>query len=403
MINAYFDGAYNSVTSQAAYLHDYGQTLRVLGLNLPSVVEAHFAAEESGTSVLVMGTCTDGIANIQIPDVFLSEVGSFFCYIYDRTASSGKTVYKIKIPVTQRPDLPNETVNPSEQDVSYFEQVLAQMTSQTDRILNGLSIGTVETREAGENATASITAEGDTLSLNLGIPQGAKGEDGEGGGVGESTAGQTVTYNGTDYTCSEGAERFNNYSNNLAVGKNSHAEGDGTKAIGNYSHAEGGGNEASGIGAHAEGLGSKATGISAHAEGGGCQATSLQAHAEGSGTTASGANSHAEGGGTTANGMSSHAEGGSTYANAENQHVQGRYNVVDNSNKYADIVGNGTSDNNRSNAETTDWTGIKWLKTDVRCGGSDQDDYTNAISMVALANKLANLEARVAALEGGNG
>lgn len=134
MINAFFDGSCRSVSSQAAYLHDYGQTLRVVGLNLPSVVEAHFALEESGGSTLRAGSCSDGITTIPIPDSFLEEVGSFFCYIFDRGDTSGRTVYKIKIPVLKRADMPTETTEPSEQDVSYFEQVLAQIEEKAEEI-----------------------------------------------------------------------------------------------------------------------------------------------------------------------------------------------------------------------------------------------------------------------------
>lgn len=41
-----------------------------------------------------------------------------------------------------------------------------------------LTIGTVTTLDAGQNATASITGESPDLTLNLGIPKGAKGEPG---------------------------------------------------------------------------------------------------------------------------------------------------------------------------------------------------------------------------------
>ena len=134
LINAIFDGSYNFVTSQPAYLHDYGQVLRIFGLELPAVVEAHFASEESGASVLVMGTCEDGVARIPIPDAYLSENGSFWCYVYNRTASSGKTIHKIKIPVMQRAELPAETVNPSEDDSNYFAAVLAEINQRVDEI-----------------------------------------------------------------------------------------------------------------------------------------------------------------------------------------------------------------------------------------------------------------------------
>lgn len=47
-----------------------------------------------------------------------------------------------------------------------------------------LSIGTVTTLEAGQNATASMGGTAESPVLNLGIPRGAKGEPGEGGGAG---------------------------------------------------------------------------------------------------------------------------------------------------------------------------------------------------------------------------
>lgn len=47
-----------------------------------------------------------------------------------------------------------------------------------------LSIGTVTTLEAGQNATASMGGTAESPVLNLGIPRGAKGEPGQGGGAG---------------------------------------------------------------------------------------------------------------------------------------------------------------------------------------------------------------------------
>ena len=130
-------------------------------------------------------------------------------------------------------------------------------------------------------------------------------------------------------------EVFNNYENNVASGGYSHAEGFQTTASGGYSHAEG-----------------------------------FQ-------TTASGACSHAEGFQTTASSMCSHAEGWASIASGEYQHVQGIFNKEDTENKYAHIVGNGTSngtDINRSNAHTLDWDGNAWYQGDIRVGGTSYDD-----------------------------
>lgn len=143
--------------------------------------------------------------------------------------------------------------------------------------------------------------------------------------------------------------------NTQATGKDSHAEGVDCKAQEHASHAEGRGTTASGDSSHAEGIGSIASGESSHAEGA-------------RGTTASGAASHAEGVNAKAVGVCSHAEGTATIANGRDQHVQGRFNVADNDNKFADIVGNGNSEGLetvRSNAYALDWDGNLYLKGGV--------------------------------------
>lgn len=127
--------------------------------------------------------------------------------------------------------------------------------------------------------------------------------------------------------------------------------GDRTKATGENSHAEGTRCEALGDSSHAEGIQTKASG--------------LWSHVEGSQTRANGPGSHAEGTGSWATGPSSHAEGYGTEAAGEYQHVQGKHNVVDEANKFADIVGNGADILNKSNAYALDWNGNVYLKGGV--------------------------------------
>lgn len=116
-----------------------------------------------------------------------------------------------------------------------------------------------------------------------------------------------------------------------------------------------------GTGAHAEGLGTTAEGYVSHAEGQSTVAGAHSSHAEGNATVASGGSSHAEGTNTVASGSASHAEGEGTIANGHRSHVQGQYNVVDDKNMYAHIVGNGASKWDRSNAHTIDWNGNAWF------------------------------------------
>lgn len=94
------------------------------------------------------------------------------------------------------------------------------------------------------------------------------------------------------------------------------------------------------------------------------EASGICSHAEGSGTIARGNFSHSEGEGTIASGDGSHASGFYTEANEDNQTVIGKFNDFTIQNKVF-VVGNGRSDNARSNALTVDWNGDVKASRDV--------------------------------------
>lgn len=147
-----------------------------------------------------------------------------------------------------------------------------------------------------------------------------------------------------------------------AVGVASHAEGVRTLAYGYASHASGIDTDATGKASYTEGYETKASGNYSHAEGSITSASGSNAHAEGTVTLASGDYSHAEGGATTASGSNAHAEGSNTTAGGNYSHAQNNHTVAGyanqtamgsfNDNKSTNLleVGNGTDDDNRSNA-----------------------------------------------------
>lgn len=158
-----------------------------------------------------------------------------------------------------------------------------------------------------------------------------------------------------------------------ANGQFSHAEGSNTKANKYYSHSEGYYTIANGIYSHAEGN-SSSTGSdaeAAHAEGTNTQANGKSSHAEGTNTIASNMYAHAEGWYTTASGESSHAEGDGTIAAGAAQHAGGMYNIEDTNSDYIEIIGNGSDDDNRSNARTLDWDGNEWIAGGFKCSGME--------------------------------
>ena len=185
------------------------------------------------------------------------------------------------------------------------------------------------------------------------------------------------------------AELFNTAKE--ASGESAHAEGYGTTASGNYAHAEGKNTTASGNNTHAEGAGTTASMSCAHAEGDGSRANAYASHAEGSYTAATANSSHAEGFKTKAYGNYSHAEGYYTIAEGDYIHSQGVYNINLHE-PYLHIVGNGTSEDNRSNAHTLDSYGDAWYAGNVYVGstsGKNRDEGSKKLATEEYVNSNA--------------
>ena len=127
--------------------------------------------------------------------------------------------------------------------------------------------------------------------------------------------------------------------------------------IGNYSMVEGIDNTASGVASHAEGRGNTISGHYAHVEGRNNAVTASYAHAGGIGNT----------------------------ANGQAQTVIGKYSSGHNSTDLL-VVGNGTSDANRSNAMTLDADGDVLFKGAVGGGltFTDRGDMINKMNDLSL-------------------
>lgn len=106
---AIFDTGTKYTNVVGLWQYDYGQILRIAGLNMPKTVEIHFSLNEThGSSVTRIGITKDRITDVSIPDSMLENENvkqnyNVYAFIFLTDENSGNTEYRIKIPVKARP------------------------------------------------------------------------------------------------------------------------------------------------------------------------------------------------------------------------------------------------------------------------------------------------------------
>ena len=171
------DENYKSVTG--LWQWDYGQVLRIQGLNLPKAVEIHFSLQESGGEAKKrVGFTKDGATDVVIPESMLENeepLGNYdiFAFIYLTDDTSGQTEYKICMPVKARPkpeafDKPEDgeifreaikAVNDAADRAESAEQKVAQHAEQT----KADAIKTSEDRTAIAEMVDSVSGIGEQV------------------------------------------------------------------------------------------------------------------------------------------------------------------------------------------------------------------------------------------------
>lgn len=115
---------------------DYGQVLRIQGLNLPKAVEIHFSLQESGGEAKKrVGFTKDGVTDVVIPESMLENeesLGNYdiFAFIYLTDDTSGQTEYKICMPVKERPK-PEAFDKPEDGEI--FREAIKAVNDAADR------------------------------------------------------------------------------------------------------------------------------------------------------------------------------------------------------------------------------------------------------------------------------
>ena len=135
--------------------YNYGQILRIHGLDLPPAVEIQFSyREKGGTTENRIGTTKDGITEVQIPDKMLKNNGTtqdyaIWVFIYVTDETSGNTVYRIKLYVDSRP-APGKISEDSDES-----HILDEAVNAVNAAADRAETAEAEARSAADSATAA--------------------------------------------------------------------------------------------------------------------------------------------------------------------------------------------------------------------------------------------------------
>lgn len=189
-------GGVRSVTSRPLYQYNYGQKLKLSGVNLPDMYEVHFSKSRSGTAVTVIGD----ESGVDIPDSLLETEGEVIAWVYlHTTEDDGETKYEITIPVKGRAQPTHEDPTPVQQ--SEIERLIALAEEIIERGGGG-GTGTdgfspiVEVTEITGGHQLSIQDKTHTVTFN--IMDGVKGDKGDKGDTGEQGIQGVAGVNGKD-------------------------------------------------------------------------------------------------------------------------------------------------------------------------------------------------------------
>lgn len=111
--------------------HDYGQILRITGVDLPKAVEVQFSLKDKGGDTLTrIGATVDGATEVKVPDGLLKNENCtqnylIYAWIYVTDDTSGNTEYQIILHVKSRPKPEEPTEEPFPEPNIFHETVEA--------------------------------------------------------------------------------------------------------------------------------------------------------------------------------------------------------------------------------------------------------------------------------------
>lgn len=138
MLEAIFTPALSVVTVTGLFQWDYGQSLSIKGLALPTVVQVHFSAQHNKKATVRMARQEGSEWVVPIPDELLTYPSDIRAWIYEVSDNSGETLKTILLPVTLR-EQPESFIDPPDPDdtrvITEFITVINQKVAKMEQLL----------------------------------------------------------------------------------------------------------------------------------------------------------------------------------------------------------------------------------------------------------------------------
>lgn len=135
-IKAEFLSGATTAKTQSLYQWDYGQVLEIESLDLPTLVEVHFACQGMNEAIVHVCSVNKGVATVTIPDRCLEQSTTITAWVYEIEGSTGCTTKTITIPVIPR-TRPNRSTEVPEEVGDQYTELISEVNEAVGKLVNG--------------------------------------------------------------------------------------------------------------------------------------------------------------------------------------------------------------------------------------------------------------------------
>ena len=164
VIIAALGGGRTTVTA-SRFMEDYGQVLKITGVELPDVYQVDFAnSPHDGNSVTMIGNA-DGVL---IPRQFFDTGRDVYAFLFITRPDAGRTMATIRIPNKRRPKRTDQTPDPEQQ--STIDQAIAALNTAVGKTAADAeqTAGDAERAESARDRAESARDRAETAAANAG-------------------------------------------------------------------------------------------------------------------------------------------------------------------------------------------------------------------------------------------